>query len=120
MHTCLHPSVPSHLNWQRLKPFWHTYQLSVDDGPEIRGGEIADALSQGAKICKSFSKLVALQVARTLDADLSTDNQPSACPEQSGRGLLKRHPTCLRQRKYSQSVKDQVEDVHGTRLHPAL
>ena len=59
-------------------------------------------------------------VARTLDADLSTDHRPSASPEPSGEGLLKRQPTCLRQRKYSQSVKDQEEDVHGAHLRPAL
>ena len=41
-------------------------------------------------------------------------------PEQSGEGSLKRQPTCLRQRKYSQSVKDQWEDVHGARLRPAF
>ena len=48
---------------------------------------------------------------------------PSALPpppEQSGEGLLQCQPTCLRQRKYSQSVKDQREDVRGTRLRPAL
>ena len=42
------------------------------------------------------------------------------CPEQSGQGLLKRLSTCLRQRKYSQSVKNQGEDVLGARLRPAL
>ena len=43
-----------------------------------------------------------------------------ALPDQSGEGSLKRQPTCLRQRKYSQSVKDQREDVHGVRLRPTL
>ena len=79
------------------------------------------------QVCKSFSKPVALQirhtqkpVVRTLDADLSTDQRPSASPEQSGEGLLKRLPMCLRQRKSSQLVKDQGEDVRGKRLCPAL
>ena len=74
-----------------------------------------------------YASLSALQirhtptlVARTLDADLSTDHRSSATPEQSGEGSLKRQPTCLRQRKYSQSVKDQGEDVHGARLRSAL
>ena len=74
------------------------------------------------QVCKSFSKLVALQirhtqtpVARTLEADLSTDHRPSASLEQSGEGSLKCQPMCLRQRKYSQSVKDQGEDVYGAR-----
>ena len=59
-------------------------------------------------------------VARTLDADLSTDHRLSASPEQSGEESLKLQPMCLRQRKYSQSVKDQGEDVRGERLRPAL
>ncbi len=54
-------------------------------------------------------------VARSLDADLSTDHRSSSSPEQSGGGLLK-----LQQRKYSQSVKDQGEDVDGTRVRLAL
>ena len=33
---------------------------------------------------------------------------------------MKRQPTCFRQMKYTQSVKDQREDVHGVHLHPAL
>ena len=80
-----------------------------------------------AQICKSFSKPVALQirhtqtpVACTLDRDLPTDHRPCTSPEQSGEGSLKRQPMCLRQRKYSQSVKNQEEDVHGARLCPAL
>ena len=44
-------------------------------------------------------------VACTLDTDLPTDHRPCTSPEQSGEELLKRQPTCLRQ-KYSQSVKD--------------
>ena len=67
-----------------------------------------------AQVCKSFSEPVALQirhtqtpVARTLDADLSMDHLPCTSPEQSGEGSLHCRPTCLRQRKYSQSVKDQ-------------
>ena len=59
-------------------------------------------------------------VERTFDADLSTDNRPSAFPVQSGKGSLKLQPMYLRQRKYRQSVKDQGEDVPGARLHPAL
>ena len=73
-----------------------------------------------AQVCESFSKPVALQirhsqtpVARTLDADLSTDHWPSTFPEQSGEGSLKRQLMCLRQWKYNQSVKDQGEDVRG-------
>ena len=45
--------------------------------------------------------------ARTLDADLFTDYR--TCLQTIG--LLKRQPKCLRQRKYSQSVKDQGEDA---------
>ena len=59
-------------------------------------------------------------IACTLDTDLLTDHRPCTSPEQSGEGSLKRQPTCLRQRKYSQSVKDQGEDVHGARLRLAL
>ena len=80
-----------------------------------------------AQVCKSFSKPVVLQirhtqtpVARTLDTDLSTDHRPCTALEQSGEGSLQCQPTCLRQRNYSQSVKDQGEDVHGARLRPAL
>ena len=40
--------------------------------------------------------------------------------KQSVEGLFKPQPTSLRQRKYSQSVKDQGEDVHSARLCPAL
>ena len=40
--------------------------------------------------------------------------------KRAGAGLLKRQPTCLRQRKYSQLVKDQGEDVHGARFCLAL
>ena len=36
-HTCLRPSVPSHLNWQCLKPFWPTYRISADDGRKSSG-----------------------------------------------------------------------------------
>ena len=39
-------------------------------------------------------------------AELSPDHRPTASPEQSGEGL-RRQPTCLKQRKYSQSVKYQ-------------
>ena len=80
-----------------------------------------------AQVHKSFSKPVALQIrhnqtpsVHTLDADLSTDYRPSMSPEQSGKGSLKCQPTCLRQRKYSQSAKDQGEDVHGACLRPVL
>ena len=80
-----------------------------------------------AQICKSFSKPVALQirhtqtpVACTLDTDLSTDHRPCTSPDKSGEGSLQRQPMCLRQREYSQSVKDQGEDVRGARLRPAL
>ena len=59
-------------------------------------------------------------IASTLDTDLPTDHQPCTTPEQSGEGSLKRQPMCLRQRKYSQSVKDQGEDVRSARLRPAL
>ena len=58
-------------------------------------------------------------VACTLDTDLPTDDhRPCTSPEQSGEGLLQCQPTYLRQRKYSQSVKDQREDVRGARLRP--
>ena len=80
-----------------------------------------------AQICKSFSKPVALQirhtqtpVASTLDTDLPTDHRPCTSPEQSGEGSLQCQLMCLRQRKCSQSVKDQGEDVGGARLRPAL
>ena len=59
-------------------------------------------------------------IAHMLDTDLSMDHWPCTFPEQSGEGLLKYKPTCLRQRKYSQSEKDQGEDIHSARLHPAL
>ena len=82
---------------------------------------------RSAQVCKSFSKPVALQIrhtqtpaARTLDTDLSTDHRPSTSPEQSGEGSLQCQPTFHRQRNYSQSVKDQGEDVHGARLSPAF
>ena len=78
-----------------------------------------------AQVWKSFSKPVALQirhtqtlVACTLDTDLPPDHQFCTSPEQSGEGSLKRQPMCLRKGKYSQSVKDQGEDVHGARLRP--
>ena len=45
---------------------------------------------------------------------------PLASPEQSGEGLLKRQPTCLRERKYSQLVKDQEKDVPSACLRSVL
>ena len=47
-------------------------------------------------------------VACTLDTDLPTDHRPCTSPEQSGEGSLQRQPMCLRQKKYSQSVKDNL------------
>ena len=56
----------------------------------LTGGEeksfrlhIASPRQGSAQVCKSFSKPVAYPdpVARTLDADLSTDHRPSATPE---------------------------------------
>ena len=46
--TCFNPSVPSHSNWQGLKPSIQLTSLIVDYGPEILGGEDANGLSQGA------------------------------------------------------------------------
>ena len=37
-----------------------------------------------------------------MNADLSTDHRPLASPEQSGEGLLKRQPMCLRLRRLLQ------------------
>ena len=76
--------------------------------------------SLSARLWRSRSGIPRPPVARTLDTDLSTDQRLCTSPEQSGEGLFKDQPTCLRQRKYSQSVKDQGEDVGGARLRPAL
>ena len=98
-------------------------------GSDLRRGKVRLAFSlHTASPVKDWPKYASLSASQwlsrsvmcTLDTDLPTDHRPCTSPEQSGEGSLKCQPTCLRQRKYSQLVKDQGEDVHGTRLHPAL
>ena len=81
---------------------------------------------RAAQISQSLSELVALEIrhpqtpiARTLIADLPTDQRASAFPKKLEKGLYQCRPM-IRQKQYGQTVKDQGEDVHGIRLRPAL
>ena len=100
-------------------------------GSELRRGKVRLAFrlhtESPVKTRPRYASLSASQikhtqtpVASTLDTDLPTDHRPCTSPEKSGEGSLQCQPMCLRQRKYSQSVKDQGEDVRGARLRPAL
>ena len=110
-----------------MKAFSLGTQLQLGEGDSNLEAPHRVRRQRSAQVSQSLSEPVALEIrhpqtplARTLIANLPTNQRASTFPKKLEKGLYQRRPMILRQRMYGQTVKDQGEDVHGTHLRPAL
>ena len=124
---------PRGTRWRMVaRPLAYDDLQPRDTTPVREGDPDLEALhrvrgQRAAQVSQSLSEPVALgirhpqtPIARTLIADLPTDQQALTFPKKLEKGSYHCHPMILRQRQYGQTVKDQGEDVHGAHLRPAL